>query len=495
MIGLLEIQGLVSADYFGGAPLFCITAGIVLALLAEIIPGLRPARPVAFLGCLVCAFFCEWRILVDEEVLTAGGTIFQGTFSADATSAVWGMLFCLSAAIAWAYSQRYYVLEAPHKPAHDVLMLCSTLGMMLMAGSQDLLTFFVGLELLSVPLYALAAFRRVRTDSVEAGLRYFLLGAFAAGLFLYGTALLYTATGTVSLAGLAAAELGTPMPLVGLALISAALFFKVSVFPFHFWVPDVYQGSPTPVTTFLATGTKAAGFAFLLNVTLLLPTSALTSIAVIAVVTMAIGNLGALVQSDLKRLLGYSAVAHAGTLLLIVAAILASTPPAGEPVTAALLTPGGPMTAALYYMAAYVFTAGGAFGILAWLEADGEHFTKLDAIRGLGQRRPGMAAALSVFMLSLGGFPATGGFLGKYFVFSSTLRADLVGISVVGILLSVVALGYYLRVVLNMWMQPEPEGQAPPQARRPAASLATGVCVVMVLILGLAPGWFLGTFF
>lgn len=484
MIGLLEVQGLSGADFFGGAPLLCITAGIVLALLAEIVPGLRPARPVAFLGSLVAAFLCEWRILANDEWLGASTTVFQGTFSADATSAVWGMLFCLSAAIAWAYSQRYYTLEAPHKSAHDVLMLCSTLGMMLVAGSQDLLTFFVGLELLSVPLYALAAFRRVRSDSVEAGLRYFVLGAFAAGLFLYGAALLYASTGTIALAGLAKADLGTPMALVGLALVAGSLFFKVSVFPFHFWVPDVYQGSPTPVTTFMATGTKAAGFAFLLNVTLLFPASALTSIAVIALLTMAIGNLGALVQTNLKRLLGYSAVAHAGTLLLVVASRLASDP-----------NPEGPLTAALYYMAAYVFTAGGAFGILAWLEADGEHFTLLESLRGLGQRRPGIASALSVFMLSLGGFPATGGFLGKYFVFSSTLRADLVVVSVIGILLSVVALGYYLRVVLNMWMRPEPEGQAPPQARRPAASLATGICVVMVLALGLAPGWFLGTFF
>jgi NADH-quinone oxidoreductase subunit N len=480
MIGTLEIQGLVSADYFGSAPLFCITAGIVLMLLAEIVPGLKSMRPFAFLGSLVAAIVCEGRILADESILTGDGTILQGTFAANSTSAIWGMLFCFSAVIAWCYSQRYYTLEAPHKPAHDLLMLCSTLGMMMMAGAQDLLTFFVGLELLSVPLYALSAFRRVRTDSVEAGLRYFVLGAFAAGLFLYGAALVYASTGTVSLIELREIGLTAPMSLVGVALIAASLFFKVSVFPFHFWVPDVYQGSPTPVTTFMATGTKAAGFAFLLNVTFMLPVSAVPIIAAIAVVTMAIGNLGALVQSDLKRLLGYSAVAHAGTLLLVVASGLASDPHIG-----------GPMTAALYYMAAYVFTAGGAFGILAWLEADGEHLTKLDSLRGLGQRRPGMAAALSVFMLSLGGFPATGGFLGKYFVFSSALRADLVGISVVGILLSVVALGYYLRVVLNMWMQPEPEGQAPSLAQRPVAAIATGVCVVMVLVLGLVPGWFL----
>ncbi len=479
MIANLDMQALTSLDAQGAAPLLCLTAGIVLALLAEIVPALQPARSLAFLGSLVAAIFFELRLIADPV-----GDIFQGAFAATPTTALWGVLFCFSAIIAWGYSQRYYKLEAPHKAEHDVLMLCSVLGMMVMAGAGDLLTFFIGLELLSVPLYALAAFRRARMDSVEAGLRYFVLGAFAAGLFVYGTALLYTSTGTLSLAGLRAAELDAPLALLGTALITASLFFKVSVFPFHFWVPDVYQGSPTPVATFMATGTKAAGFAFLLRIAFVMPASSAGLIAGIAIVTMALGNLGALVQTNIKRLFGYSAVAHAGTLLLVVASSLAGDPRAA-----------GPMDAALYYMAAYVFTAGGAFGLIALLEADGERFCKLDSLRGLGRRRPGIAAALSLFMLSLGGFPATGGFLGKYFVFSSTLRADMVGISILGVLLSVVALGYYLRVILTMWMLPEEEGQAAPQTRRLSASLVTAMCVLMVVSLGLFPSWFLERFF
>ncbi len=454
MIALLELQALSGADTNGAAPLLCLAAGIVLALLAEIVPALRPARSLAFVGSLVAAGFFELRQLAEPS-----GVIFQGAFHATATTAFWGLLFCAAAFIAWGYSQRYYTLEAPHKAEHDLLMLSSTLGMMVMAGAGDLLTFFVGLELLSVPLYALAAFRRVRAESVEAGLRYFVLGAFAAGLFLYGTALLYTATGTFSLDGLRSAQLDSPLALLGVALVAASLFFKVSVFPFHFWVPDVYQGSPTPVTTFMATGTKAAGFAFLLNVAFLLPPSAASLIGGVAVITMALGNLGALVQANLKRLFAYSAIAHAGTLLLVVASTLAGDPRAT-----------GPMDAALYYMAAYVFTAGGAFGLIALMEADGERFLQLD---------------------SLGGFPATGGFLGKYFVFSSTLRADMVWVSVLGVLLSVVALGYYLRVILTMWMLPAEEGDQGPQTRRLGASLLTGLCAAMVLCLGLFPGWFL----
>jgi len=475
----LQIQALGAADWFGAAPLVCVTAGIVLALLAEVVPALGFTRSLAFAGSLLAALIFELRLVGEPQ-----GVILQGTFSADPVSAVWGALFVFAGLLSWLYGQRYYGAEAPFKPEHDILMLCSVLGMMLMAGAEDLLTFFIGLEVLSVPLYALASFRRVRSESVEAGLRYFLLGAFAAGLFLFGAALVYVETGTIGLEGLRESGLSSSLGILGAALVAGALFFKINVFPFHFWVPDVYQGSPTPVATFMSTGTKAAAFAFLFKVSFLLPESAAGSLAVIALVTMAIGNLGALVQTNLKRLLAYSAVAHAGTLLLAVTAGLVGDPRAE-----------GPLEAGLYYMAAYVFTAAGAFGMIAMLEGDGERFTKLESLRGLGQRRPALAAALSIFMLSLGGFPATGGFFGKYFVFASTLRADMLAVSALGVLLSVVALGYYLKVVLTMWMRPEIEGAAPPSAYRPSASFATGVCVFLVFALGLAPGWFLERFF
>jgi NADH-quinone oxidoreductase subunit N len=339
----LNIQALGSAEWIGGAPLLCVAAGILLAICAEIVPGLRPARGLAYVGSLLAALFFELRLVAEPR-----GVIFQGAFSADATAALWGALFTFAGLLAWLYGRRYYKEEKPHTAEHDILMLCSVLGMMLMAGAEDLLTFFVGLELLSVPLYALAGFRRIQNRSVEAGLRYFLLGAFAAGLFLYGAALIYIATGTISLAGLREVGLPSRLAVVGAALVASSLFFKVSVFPFHFWVPDVYQGSPTPVTTFMATGTKAAGFAFLLKIAFLLPPGAAGTLAAISLVTMAIGNLGALIQTDLKRLLAYSAVAHAGTLLLVVTSSLVGDPRAD-----------GPLQAALYYMAAYVFTAAG----------------------------------------------------------------------------------------------------------------------------------------
>ncbi|MBM4063498.1 MAG: NADH-quinone oxidoreductase subunit N, partial [Planctomycetes bacterium] len=345
----------------------------------------------------------------------------------------------------------------------------------------------VGLELLSVPLYALAAFRRNRPKSVEAGLKYFLLGAFAAAFFLYGAALLYAVTGSLSLDVFAdpaqrAVILAKPMALVGVALLASSLFFKLSVFPFHLWVPDVYEGSPTPVTALMATGTKAAAFAFLVNAAVALPPSTATSLGVIALLTMAAGNLGALVQDDVKRMLAYSGIAHAGTVLLAVAGGLT-----GDPAS------GGAIEAGLFYMAAYVATAGGAFGLLAMLEGEGDHMTSIGSLRGLAARRPYVAAALTLFLLSLGGIPATGGFLGKYLVFSVAVRADMVAIAVIGILLSVVALGYYLRVVVAMYMQPAAQGPAAPQPAPVTlpATFASALCAALVVVMGVLPGWFL----
>ncbi len=463
------------------APMGVLTAGIVALILAEIVPGLQKLRPVLFLATLAGAF-----VLEAQQLTAPVGLVLGDTFEADRVTAAWGLIFLTSTFLAWIYARRYYRASAAFLGEHDILMLAAAVGMMLMAGARDLTVFFIGLELLSIPLYCLAAFRRRRNDSVEAGVKYFTLGAFSVALFLYGAALLYTATGTLSLIELADSPAVTgPLALTGIALLMASLFFKLSIFPFHLWTPDVYQGSPSPVTILMATGTKAAALAFLLQVAFLLPAAAAPFVGVMAVLTMAAGNLGALVQQDLKRMLAYSSVAHAGTVLLLVAASRA----AGGSLDAEV------SQAALYYMAAYVFTAGGAFGLLSWLEADGDHFTRLDSLKGLAHSRPGIAAAMTLFMLSLGGIPVTGGFLGKYLVFSVVVQADMIGIAIAGILMSVVALGYYLRVVVAMYMEPEPEGQAPPMIQRGSATFATAFCAAMVVLLGVLPGAFLGSVF
>jgi NADH-quinone oxidoreductase subunit N len=461
------------------SPLLALSLGVLALLLVGVLTHARWARGVVVAATLALAFVLQAGLLADPA-----GTVLDGTYAADRTSALWGLLFLSGTAVAWLFSLSYYTEDRPYKVEHDAMMLTTPIGMMLMAGAQDLLVFFVGLELLSVPLYALCAFRRNRTRSVESGLKYFLLGAFAAAFFVYGTSLVYTATGTIALERLREVGVSSPLALSGVALIAASVFFKISVFPFHLWVPDVYQGAPTPVTALMATGTKAAAFAFLLNVTFLLPASAAMTIAMIAIVTMALGNLGALVQTDVKRMLAYSGIAHAGTVLLVVAAALAGDP-----------QPHGALDAALFYMAAYVFTAAGAFGLLALLERDGEHFTSLDSLRGLAKDRPYVAAAMTLFMLSLGGIPLTGGFLGKYLVFYTAVRADMIGVAVVGVLLSVVALGYYLRVIVAMYMQPAAEGllrrgETSPVALVPS-TFAAAACAVLVLLLGILPGWFL----
>lgn len=466
------------------APLLALAIGALLVLLAGLTPLGKGPRGLLVAATLLVAAALNARVLLADQV---PGVVLDGSFVADRASAMWGLIFVAGVGVAWLFSRDYYTEDASHQNEHDVLMLATAIGMSMMAGARDLIVFFIGLELLSIPLYALAAFRRNRPKSVEAGVKYFLLGAFAAGFFLYGAALVYAASGTLSLEVFAdparrAAILASPMALVGVAMLTSAVFFKVSVFPFHMWVPDVYEGSPTPVTGLMATGTKAAAFAFLLNALLALPSNSAATLALIALITMALGNLGALMQQDVKRMLAYSGIAHAGVVLLAIAGAVAGDP-----------QPNGALTAALFYMAAYVATAGGAFGVLALLEGDGERMTTLEGLRGLGQRRPYLAAALTVFMLSLGGIPATGGFLGKYLVFSVAVRAEMIPAAIVGVLLSVVALGYYLRVIIAMWMQ-APGEDSPLASTKPVAvsgRLASFACVALVLVMGLLPRWFL----
>jgi len=460
------------------APLLALAVGVVLHLVCDVVELLKPARAVVFVGAIAAGVAGEVRVLLAAQ---PPELVFDGTFVANHATALFGLIFLVAALLAWLVSNGYYRENRPFKPEHDALLLTTPVGMMLMVGARDLVVFFVGLELLSLPLYALCAFRRMRQDSVEAGVKYFLLGSFSSALFLYGAALLYAATGTLSLGELAAADLGTPLSLAGLALIAASLFFKVSVFPFHLWAPDVYQGSPTPVTALMATGTKAAAFGFLVvQLTPLLPLGGRPLVAGLALVTMALGNLGALVQKDLKRMLAYSSVAHAGTLLLLVAAGM------GAP------DRHGALQAAFYYLGGYLFTAMGAFGLIALLESDGARFTQLDSLRGLARSRPGVAALLTLFLLSLGGIPATAGFLGKWFVFAVLVRQDMLLVAVLGALLSTVALAYYLRVIVALYMEPTLAGLEPPRSSRFSASLVGAVCAAFVLAMGLFPSLFLG---
>ena len=476
--------------FTGGAtaalmPFMALAVGALLMLLVDIIKGAEMLRPVVVVASLATAIVTAWCQVSEPAMQVLGGT-----YGVSPASAIFTLIFCIGALFAWIYGLGYYEGRLRQfSGEYDMLLLSAPAGMILMVGAGDLLVFFIGLEILSLPLYALSAFRRNRTDSVEAGLKYFLLGAFAAAFFLFGTALVYTATGTLNIGELASMFQGevarSPIALVGGALLMAGIFFKVSVFPFHLWVPDVYQGSPTPITTLMATGTKAAAFGFLVPATFLLPPAATGIIAAMALFTMAAGNLGALVQTNVKRMLAYSGIAHAGTVMLLMAGILASG--GSDEVRSESVN------ATLFYMAAYLFTSTGAFGLLAMLEREGEQMITLQGLRGLGRRRPAVAAAMTVFMLSLGGIPATGGFFGKFMVFMVLVEQKMIAVAVLGALLSVIALGYYLRIIVTMWMQPLAEGEADRQAPSTLpASVVTGVCAAAVLFMGLMPGWFIG---
>ncbi len=467
---------LTQATLDATGPFLALAVGVLVLVLVEILPALAALRSTLFLATLAAAAWAATRTLFGPEI-----PVFDGTYVANSTTSWWALLFVSSTLIAWVFGRRYYREEARLEGEHDILLLTAASGMVLMAGSRDLLVFFVGLETLSVPLYALSAFRRSRSESVEAGMKYFVLGAFAAAVYLMGAALVYASTGSITLAGISAKSdlLQQPLALTGVAMLAGAIFFKISVFPFHLWVPDVYQGAPSPVTTFMATGTKAAAFAFLLPLSFTLPAQSAGLIAAIALLTMAVGNLGALVQTDMKRLLAYSGIAHAGTMLLAIAGLF------GDPQS------GAATQAILFYMAAYTFTAGGAFGLVTMLEAQTGRPVTVESLRGLSRKRPGIAAALALFMFSLGGIPATGGFFGKYLIFLSVVRAEMYVVAVIGVLLSVIALGYYLRIIVAMYMQPEVEGRPAPAESRPVSAAMALVCAGMVLALGVLPGWFL----
>lgn len=355
----------------------------------------------------------------------------------------------LGVALAYGYVRRMGI----DRGEYYTLLLFSVSGMMLMAQAADLITVFLALELLSLPLYVLSAFARPRADSEESGLKYFLLGAFSSGFVLYGIALVYGATGVTSLSGIVAAASGGTSNLlltIGAALILVGFGFKVAAVPFHMWTPDVYQGAPTAVTAFMASGAKIAGFAALLRVF----ATAFPSIAVditpvlwaLSAVTMIVGNVLAISQTDIKRMLAYSSIAHAGYILMAFV-------PYGNPDVAPVSIAAG-----LFYLVAYALTNFGAWGVVIALEQKEGRGLSISDYAGLGRKYPALAAAMTVFMLSLTGFPPTLGLVGKFYLFRAVIAGGYIPLAIIGVVTSLISAYYYLRVVVTMYMQDgEPE--------------------------------------
>lgn len=402
---------------------------------------------------------------------------FNGMAVVDGFSTYLNVLFLTSGLVAIALAYDYLKRMNIDHSEYYILMMYSISGMMLMAIAADLIVFFLALELLSIPLYILAGFARPRPDSEEASLKYFLLGAFAGGFFVYGVALIFGATGTTALGGIVAAINAGAVDLfllaIGAAFLVIGLGFKVAVVPFHMWTPDVYQGAPTSVTAFMAVGAKAGGFAALIRIFMVVfPDLAidLTPILwVMAVLTLIVGNVVAIAQKNIKRMLAYSSIAHAGYILM------ALVPYANSDVS------DDAVSAALFYLVAYALTSFGAWAVVIALEkAEGEGL-ELDDYAGLGRKYPLLAAAMTVFMLSFTGVPPTLGFVGKFYLFSIVVEADMVGLALIGVLTSLVSAYYYLRVVVYMYMR---EGE-PVVRKETWVGLTAAVAAFVVVVFSI----------
>lgn len=466
----------------------------------ELLYNLNLALPITFLTVWVCALvIADLFIPKDRKgvtgalaalgllvtliiVILRSGTstsAFGGMFSLDGFSTFLFVLLLGSGLAGITVAYDYLKRTGLERGEYYVLLLFSVLGMMLMACASDLIMVFLALELLSIPLYVLAGIAVPQEDSGEAGLKYFLLGAFASGFVVYGIALIYGATGTTALTEIVSAvESGSfilPSLLIGSAMLLVGLGFKVAVVPFHMWTPDVYQGAPSSVTAFMAVGAKAAGFAALLRVFVLaLPSLSENIVPILwtlSALTMIFGNVVAIAQRNIKRLLAYSSIAHAGYIMM------ALVPYADGAVSR------DAVSAALFYLLAYAFTSFTAWSVVIALErsmseeAEGRGLA-LDDYAGLGDRFPLLALAMAVAMLSFTGIPPTLGFVGKVFVFRVVIDSGYFGLALIGVLTSLVSAYYYLRVVVVMYMR---DGE--PLVRRESWLVGTAVVAAVCTVL------------
>jgi NADH-quinone oxidoreductase subunit N len=431
-------------------------------------------------GMLWLSILAAVAALAAAWMMQPGEPAFAGSVAVDGVSRILYILLAFSALMTLLITAGYTGRWEVESGEYYALILFATTGMMAMACGLDLVTIFIGLEVASISQYILAAFRWHRPQATEASVKYLLLGAFASGFLLYGIALTYGATGSTNLREIAdflgeGSLVRNPLLLTGIGLMMVGLGFKVSAVPFHMWTPDVYQGAPTAVTAFMSAGPKLAVVTALLRI-LGFGFDAVRADWVIlvwwlAVLTMVVGNVMALVQNDIKRLLAYSAIAHAGYLLV---ALVAGAELGGIGI--------------LYYLVVYALTTLGAFGVVALARTEDDSGTRLESFAGLGYARPWLGAAMAVFMFSLAGIPPTAGFVGKFYIFAGAVQEGHVLLAVIGVMASLVSIYYYLRVVVVMYMRPTPEGEPALQPANAAISFALALAVVGIFLLGVYPG-------
>jgi NADH-quinone oxidoreductase subunit N len=414
----------------------------------------------------------------------AGESAFSGMVTVDGFSLFLQGTFILTGMVGILVAIHYLERRGIERGEYYTLLLFTVTGMMLMAMANNLIVIFLAIELLSIPLYILSGFAKPQAASEEAAVKYFLLGAFSSGFLVYGIALVYGGTGSTDLGAILAALGAAPqipvLAYAGMGLLLVGFGFKVAAVPFHMWTPDVYQGAPTSVTAFMSVGAKAGGFAALLRVMVLAFPSLGSQwgalLAIIAGLTLVVGNVVAISQTDVKRMLGYSSIAHAGYILLAVAA--AQYPNVTDRA----------VSAAIFYLLTYTLTNLGAFAIVIAVEKDDGGGTDFEDFAGLSKTRPFLAAAMLLFMLSLTGLPPSAGMVGKFFVFQAAIQAGsgdllLLIITVIGVLTSVVSAFYYIRIVVMMYMR---EGAGEVQLK-PALAAAVGLMTLATFILGIAP--------
>jgi NADH-quinone oxidoreductase subunit N len=458
------------------APMLVVAGTGMLVLLLDLLP---PRESKTHLGTVALAGLCA-ALLVTILRWGSGGRAFRDMIVLDQHALFFHLVIAYAAALVVLLSMDYLRRAGVETGEYYALVLFSTSGMLLLASAGDLIVVFLGIELMSLSLYVLCGLFTRDLQSTEASMKYFLLGAFASAFLLYGIALVYGTTGATNFDRIASALAGRPHDpifLVGFGLILVGFGFKISAVPFHMWAPDVYQGAPTSVTALIATGSKAA----MLAVTIRLVVSTFRGLQpdwgalvwVLAALTMTVGNVVAIAQSNLKRMLAYSSIAHVGYMLV------------------GLVTGGIPGAAAvLFYVFAYVFTTVGTFGVITLCERDGGEAVEVSDYAGLGRRSPLLALVLSLFLLSLVGIPPLAGFVGKFYVFGSAVRSGYLWLAVIAVLNSALAAYYYLRVIVYMYMR-EPEAAAATYAPSFAGVLALTIALAGIVLLGVAPAPFI----
>ncbi|HUI65006.1 MAG TPA: NADH-quinone oxidoreductase subunit N [Bacteroidota bacterium] len=459
-------------------------APVAIVLLTSLIVILLDAlkRNAALLTCWLAGLGLACALVAAYAGIAPGNPpgAFGGMLSTGGFANFFSVVFCASGILCVLLSKAYIERVGIAHGEYYGLILFAVAGMMLMAGAADLMVFFIGLELMSVSFYVLAGFARGILPSNEAALKYFLLGAFATGFLLYGIALIYGATASTALDSVlrhAPSLAHSPVFLIGLALLSIGLMFKVAAVPFHMWVPDVYEGAPTTVSAFMSTGGKAAAFAgFLLVFKPLVFTTDPTLrevLAVVSAISMVAGNVIAIAQTSVKRMLAYSSIAHAGYILTgVVAANSAGT------------------NGVLFYLMSYTLMNVGAFGVVSLLERGDGTMLKFDDCAGLSRRSPLIAALTALFMFSLAGIPPFAGFFGKYYVFTGAVEAGFTWLAIVGVLMSAVSVYYYLRLVVLMYFSEQEGGSYAPVQMAGLAALV--IAAIALIGFGVFPSTLLG---